>query len=50
MLYRFSFCLLILFFANTLNAQTPQQSYFEWTELPFTKEELAQRRTNLIIE
>lgn len=50
MLYRFSFCLLILFFANTLYAQTPQQSYFEWTELPFSKEELAQRRANLISE
>ncbi len=29
-------------------AQTPQQSYFDWTSLPFSKEEFAQRRANLI--
>ena len=37
-----------LFFLSFLQAQTPQQSYFEWTELPFSKEELAQRRENLV--
>ncbi len=31
-------------------SQTPKQSYFEWTEMPFSKEELTQRRTNLIEE
>lgn len=29
-------------------SQTPRQTYFEWTEMPFSKEELAQRRTNLM--
>lgn len=33
-----------------LKAQTPQQSYFEWTQLPFSKDELAQRRSNLVSE
>jgi Xaa-Pro aminopeptidase len=28
--------------------QTPEQAYFEWTEIPFSKEELAERRTKLI--
>ncbi len=36
------------FLLNFLHAQTPQQSYFEWTELPFSKEELTQRRSNLV--
>ena len=36
------------FFLSFLHAQTPQQSYFEWTELPFSKEELTQRRSNLV--
>jgi Xaa-Pro aminopeptidase len=31
-----------------MSAQTPEQSYFEWTSLPFSKEELQQRRNNLI--
>ena len=39
---------LALFFLGMLHAQTPQQSYFEWTELPFDKAELLQRRSNLI--
>ena len=50
MFQRFLFCLIFLFFLIPLNAQTPQQSYFEWTDLPFSKEELAQRRANLISE
>ena len=37
-----------LFFLSFLHAQTPQQSYFEWTELPFSKEELTWRRDNLV--
>lgn len=28
--------------------QTPEQSYFEWTDMPFTKEELANRRSKLM--
>lgn len=37
-----------LFITVTLFAQTPEQSYFEWTTLPFSKEELAQRRNQFI--
>ncbi|MCE7992524.1 MAG: aminopeptidase P family protein [Roseivirga sp.] len=40
--------LTLLVSLNSAWAQTPQQSYFEWTDLPFSKSELAQRRTNLI--
>jgi len=29
-------------------SQTPEQSYFEWTEMPFSKEELAERRNKLV--
>ncbi|WP_171037093.1 Xaa-Pro peptidase family protein [Maribacter algarum] len=32
----------------SLFSQTPQQSYFEWTEMPFSKEELKERRSNLL--
>ncbi len=45
----FIYLFIVLSF-NLLIAQTPQQSYFEWTELPFTKAELQQRRTNLVLE
>lgn len=42
-------CLLVsIFFVSCLSAQTPEQFYFEWTSLPFSKEELAQRRTKLL--
>lgn len=42
-------CLLILLFLSmSLYSQTPEQAYFEWTTLPFSKEELAQRRQKLI--
>ena len=34
-------------FSFNLYAQTPEQLYFEWTEMPFSKEELAIRRTKL---
>ena len=40
--------LTLLFSASFLLAQTPVQSYFEWTNLPFTKEELSERRNNLM--
>ena len=45
----FLYLFIVLSF-NLLIAQTPQQSYFEWTELPFSKEELQQRRTNLVFQ
>lgn len=31
-------------------AQTPVQYYFDWTEMPFSKQELTKRRSNLIQE
>lgn len=37
-----------LFLPLFLFSQTPEQTYFEWTSLPFAKEELAQRRQNLV--
>jgi Xaa-Pro aminopeptidase len=33
---------------TTAFAQTPEQTYWDWTTLPFSKEELAGRRDNLI--
>jgi Xaa-Pro aminopeptidase len=45
----FLYIFIVLSF-HSLIAQTPQQSYFEWTQLPFSKEELVQRRANLISE
>ena len=39
---------LFLLFCFTILGQTPQQSYFEWTSMPFSKKELAQRRENLM--
>jgi len=48
MFHRLLFYLPLLFILSVVHAQTPQQSYFEWTELPFSKEEIAQRRTNLV--
>ena len=44
------FFLFFLFSLSLAHAQTPQQTYFEWTALPFSKEELAQRRANLIAQ
>ena len=41
---------IILTFSEVLSAQTPEQSYFDWTAMPFSKEELKQRRVNLIGE
>ncbi|NNC69443.1 MAG: aminopeptidase P family protein [Flavobacteriaceae bacterium] len=41
--------ILIFFLTATLcYSQTPEQSYFEWTDLPFSKEELDERREKLI--
>ena len=47
---RYTFLLVLFLITIKLHAQTPQQSYFEWTELPFSKEELAQRRSNFVSE
>ncbi len=46
--YRISLLLAIICLPTALIAQTPEQRYFDWTTLPFSKEELAQRRENLI--
>lgn len=48
MIQRIVYCLIGLFIGTALFSQTPEQSYFEWTTLPFSKEELAQRRNKLI--
>jgi len=42
------FLLSLLSCTVSSKAQTPEQHYFEWTEMPFSKEELVQRRTTLI--
>ncbi|MGB3152387.1 MAG: Xaa-Pro peptidase family protein [Maribacter sp.] len=36
--------LLPLLFTSIITSQTPEQSYFEWTSMPFSKEQLAERR------
>jgi Xaa-Pro aminopeptidase len=36
------------FSIHNVVAQTPEQSYFEWADMPFSKEELSKRRANLI--
>ena len=38
-------CALLIPISNF--SQTAKQAYFDWTEMPFSKEELAQRRTKL---
>ncbi len=48
MIQRLVTLLLLLCLSSAVFAQTPVQSYFEWTDLPFTKTELAERRTKLI--
>ena len=40
--------LVFLFSSFFIFSQTPVQSYFEWTDLPFSKKELLQRRENLM--
>lgn len=48
MIYRILILITGLLFPSVLSAQTPEQAYFDWTTMPFTKAELAARRTNLI--
>ncbi len=48
MIQRLVTLLLLLCLSSAVFTQTPGQSYFEWTDLPFTKTELAERRTKLI--
>lgn len=48
MIQRLVTLLLLLSLSSAVFAQTPMQSYFEWTDLPFTKTELAERRAKLI--
>lgn len=45
---RYLYLLLLILFALEIQAQTPQQAYFDWAEMPFSKEELAERRQNLL--
>ncbi len=40
--------LILLLSSFVVFGQTPVQSYFEWTDLPFSKEELSQRRQKLL--
>ena len=40
--------LAMLCITPTVLSQTPEQSYFDWTSLPFSKEELLKRRNNLL--
>lgn len=46
--YRNILIVILLFSSLNFFAQTPEQSYFEWTSLPFSKEELKNRRQKLI--
>ncbi len=45
---KYKLLMMLSLIAIALGAQTPEQHYFEWTQLPFTKEELSQRREKLI--
>ncbi len=46
---KFKILLLVAFcLSSNLHSQTPEQSYFEWTEMPFSKQELAERRSKLM--
>ena len=40
--------LVFLLSSTFIFGQTPVQSYFEWTDLPFSKEELSERRQRLL--
>ena len=44
---RLTLLLAVLSAPSILFSQTPEQPYFEWTSLPFSKDELAQRREKL---
>ena len=48
MFHRFIYSIVVIFFSSLLSAQTPEQTYFEWASMPFSKAELTQRRANLI--
>lgn len=48
MILKISPLLIFTFFVTGMFAQTPEQTYFEWTSMPFSKTELAQRRADLI--
>jgi len=48
MIQRLATLLFLLCLTSSVFAQTPVQSYFEWTDLPFSKTELAERRAKLI--
>lgn len=39
-----------LFISSFVNSQTPEQTYFDWTSVPFSKEEFAERRSNLMLQ
>lgn len=46
---KLSICLFLLFLCAAIaSTQTPEQRYFEWTSMPFSKEELKERRQKLI--
>ncbi len=48
MIRNFFYSLILFLLHSALLSQTPEQAYFEWTELPFSKEELSERRARLI--
>lgn len=48
MYLRFSILLMSFLFIVSATAQTPEQRYSDWAELPFSKEELAERKTKLL--
>jgi len=48
MKFKIYFFLILLSFSAILKAQTPEQRYFDWTELAFSKQELENRRAKLI--
>jgi len=45
---RYFLFLMSLLFSFGIQAQTPEQAYFDWAEMPFSKKELAERRQNLV--
>lgn len=45
---KYLFITLSLFFCTEVFNQTPEQSYFEWTTMPFSQEELEERRVRLM--
>lgn len=45
---RYIIPVLLVLISSEIHSQTPEQSYFDWAEMPFSKEELAERRQNLL--